>query len=68
MIRDRHPPPDGLWPSLDDITAIAEAALAAIPPVLSAQVKGVAIRVEELCDKETVQDLALPSAFDLLGL
>lgn len=46
-------------PSLDDIAAIAEAALAEIPPVFRDQVSGVALRVDEFPDDETLDALGL---------
>jgi predicted Zn-dependent protease with MMP-like domain len=55
-------------PSLDDIAAIAEAALAEIPPEFRRHVKGVALRVDEFPDDETLDALGLESPFDLLGL
>lgn len=55
-------------PSLDDVVALADTAFAAIPGRLRAMVDGVAIRVEEFPDDETVRDMELDSPFDLLGL
>jgi predicted Zn-dependent protease with MMP-like domain len=55
-------------PSLDDIAEIAEAALAEIPAAFRRHVKGVALRVDEFPDDETLDALDLESPFDLLGL
>lgn len=55
-------------PTLDDIRAMAETALASIPEFLSRHVRGLGIRVEEFPDAETVREMALESPFDLLGL
>ena len=55
-------------PSLDDFIAMAETGFARIPARLRAMVEGVAIRVEEFPDTDTVRDMGLESPFDLLGL
>ncbi len=55
-------------PSLDDIAEIAEAALAEIPPSFRAHVTGVALRVDEFADDETLDALGMEDPFDLLGL
>jgi len=55
-------------PSLDDLAAIAEAALAEIPAELRRHVAGVALRIEEFPDDETLDELGLESPYDLLGL
>ena len=54
-------------PSLDEIAAIAEQALAEIPGPLRL-VDGVAIHVVDFPDEDTVADMELDSPFDLLGL
>ena len=56
-------PPDAI-----DIEALAERALAAIPPRLRQHVAGVGIRVEELPDDETLDALGIESPWDLTGL
>jgi len=55
-------------PSLDDIAAIAEAALADMPGELRAYVRGVALRVDEFPDEETLHAVGLSDPLDLLGL
>lgn len=55
-------------PDLADIETMAHDALATIPRVLREKVEGVVIRVEEFCDTETEEELALESPFELLGL
>ncbi len=55
-------------PSLDDIEAMARAAIAAIPSRLVRHVDGVVVRVEEFPDEETERDMELETPFDLLGL
>jgi predicted Zn-dependent protease with MMP-like domain len=55
-------------PSLDDLAALAERALATIPEVLRAHVGNVVLRVDEFPDEEVERDMELESPFDLLGL
>ncbi len=59
-----HGPP----PSLDDIAALAERALAEIPSRLARHIKGVGIAVEDLADDATLGELGIESAWDLTGL
>ncbi|HZH26379.1 MAG TPA: metallopeptidase family protein [Azospirillaceae bacterium] len=55
-------------PTLDEIEAMAEDALATIPVPLLRHVGNVVIRVEEFPDAETETEMELESPFDLLGL
>ncbi len=55
-------------PGLDDFIAMADSAFARIPKRLRAMVDGVAIRVEDFPDEDTMREMALESPFDLLGL
>jgi predicted Zn-dependent protease with MMP-like domain len=55
-------------PTLADIEALAESALATIPPELRRHVKNLVIRVEDFPDEETEEEMGLESPFDLLGL
>ncbi|MEJ0070781.1 MAG: metallopeptidase family protein [Pseudomonadota bacterium] len=55
-------------PSLDDLAAIAEQALATIPDELRAHVGNVVLRVDDFPDEEVERDMELESPFDLLGL
>jgi len=55
-------------PDLTDIEALAERALAAIPDRLRRHAAGVGIRVEEMPDDETLDELGLESPWDLTGL
>jgi predicted Zn-dependent protease with MMP-like domain len=57
-----------LPPSLGDLEALAERALATIPEELKRHLGRVVIRVEEFPDAETEQDMELDSPFDILGL
>ncbi len=55
-------------PSEDDILALAEQALAALPARLSRHVQGIAILVEDLADEETLAALEIDNAWELTGL
>ena len=55
-------------PSLDELAALAEQALAEIPEELRRMVHGVAIRVDDFPDEATIAEMELDSPFDLLGL
>ena len=55
-------------PSADDIAALAERALAAIPERLRRHVGDVGVAIEEIPDDATLDDLGIESAWDLTGL
>lgn len=55
-------------PALEEIAALAEAALGAIPRRLARHVAGVGIQVDEFPDDETVAEMGLESPWDLTGL
>jgi len=55
-------------PSLEDLMALAEAALAAIPARLVRHLDGVSIMVEERPDDATLEEMGIESAWDLTGL
>jgi predicted Zn-dependent protease with MMP-like domain len=55
-------------PSLADIEALAERALATIPAEVKARLGPLVIRVEEFPDEETEAEMELESPFDILGL
>lgn len=55
-------------PSLADIEALAERALATIPTEVKARLGPLVIRVEEFPDEETEAEMELESPFDILGL
>lgn len=55
-------------PSLADLEALAQRALATIPAELKRHLGPVVIRVEEFPDAETEAEMELESPFDLLGL
>ena len=58
----------GLPPSAEEIVAIAEAALVAIPDGLRSYVQGIAILVEEFAEDEVLDVMGIEDAFNLLGL
>ena len=55
-------------PSAEEITRIAEDALAALPPPFLKQMKNVAIRIEEFADEPTLREMGIDNPFDLTGL
>ncbi|MQX35919.1 metallopeptidase family protein [Roseospira navarrensis] len=55
-------------PSLADLEAMAQEALASIPGPMRRMTAGLAIRIEDFPDEEVCADMALDSPFDLLGL
>ncbi len=55
-------------PSLADIEALAERALAVIPDELKRHQGPVVIRVDEFPDEETEEEMELETPFDILGL
>jgi len=48
--------------------ALAEAALANLPPQLSRHAAGIAILVEDMADEETLEELGIESAWELTGV
>ncbi len=61
-------PPLAPPPSLDELKAVAEAALKTLPDELARHVTGVVIRIADFPDPEIERDMGLESPFDLLGL
>jgi predicted Zn-dependent protease with MMP-like domain len=55
-------------PSLDSFAALAEAALAEIPDEFKRQVEGVALRVDDWPDEDTLRRMRIPHPLGLLGL
>ena len=60
--------PPSTAPTLADIEALAQRALATIPERLKRHVGAVVIRVDEFPDEDTERDMELESPFDILGL
>lgn len=58
----------GLAPSLDEIDALARAALARLPEPFAAHLQGVRLVVEDFADAGTLADLGIEDAFELTGL
>ncbi len=57
-----------LPPSLDEIEALARAALARMPRAFAAHLDGVALQVEEFADAETLAELGIDDPFQLTGV
>jgi predicted Zn-dependent protease with MMP-like domain len=55
-------------PSLAELEAMAQSALATIPDELKRHLGPMVIRVEDFPDEETEEEMVLESPFDLLGL
>jgi predicted Zn-dependent protease with MMP-like domain len=69
MSGHRNPIPGfELPPSLGDIAAMAERALASIPPPFAEHVQDVGVAVEDRADDETLHELGIASAWELTGL
>lgn len=58
----------GKPPSLADIEEIAAREFKRLPAVLAARCRGVAIRIEEFPDEETLAEMEIDSGYDLAGL
>ena len=57
-----------LAPSLAEMQAIAEAALAALPPDFAARLGDIVLRVEDWADAETLATLGIDDPYELTGL
>jgi predicted Zn-dependent protease with MMP-like domain len=55
-------------PTLDEIEAIARAALAALPEPFASHLGDVVLQVEELADEATLAELGIDHPLDLTGL
>ena len=55
-------------PSLSDVVALAEQALADIPDRFTRHARRIAIVVEEMADDETLDAMGIESGYDLTGL
>lgn len=55
-------------PSLDDITQIAQAALADLPEPFAGLTRDVVVRVEDFPDQDVIAEMGLETPFDILGL
>ena len=55
-------------PTLEDIEALAQAAITRLPAVFRAHLRDVLIRIEDFPDDEVIAEMALESPFDILGL
>jgi acetylglutamate kinase len=69
MSGHRNPIPGfGPPPGLDDIAAMAERALASIPPPFAQHVRDVGVAVEDRADDATLRELQIESVWELTGL
>ena len=55
-------------PSAEEIEALAERALNAIPAKLRRHIQNVSIAIEEMADDETLDEMGIESGWDLSGL
>ena len=55
-------------PSPGDLEALADDVLASLPPMFLRPIAGVAIKIEEFPDEDTIAEMDLESEFDILGL
>ena len=55
-------------PDADEVAALAERALAAIPARLARHLGDVGVAIEEMADDDTLDDMGIESAWDLTGL
>jgi acetylglutamate kinase len=55
-------------PSTEDMIRLAEAALAAIPPLLAVHVRGCAILVEDMPDEGVLKEMDIDDPWSLTGL
>ena len=62
------PPGQTLAPTLDEIEALARAAVARLPDTFRAFLNGVRLEVQDFPDDEVVRAMDLESPFDILGL
>ena len=58
----------GTAPSLDEIEALARAALARLPEPFSSHLADIVLRVEDFADDETLAELGIEDPFSLSGL
>lgn len=55
-------------PGLDDIEALAQAAIAALPPAFAGPARAVLLRVADLAPDEILDEMEIDDAYDLTGL
>jgi predicted Zn-dependent protease with MMP-like domain len=58
----------GAPPSIDEIAEIAQRVFAALPAAFTARCQGLAIRVLDFPEDETLAEMGIDSPFDLAGL
>jgi predicted Zn-dependent protease with MMP-like domain len=55
-------------PTIDELSEIAHRVFAALPPAFTARCRGLAIRVLDFAEDETLAEMGIDSPFDLAGL
>ena len=65
---DEPTPHATLAPTLAQLEALADAAIARLPPAFRALVDGVVLRVEEFADDATLDAMGIEDPFELTGL
>lgn len=68
MAADPHPPGTRLAPTIDDLIALADAALEAMPRALAEMARGVAIQVVDWPDDDTLATMDIDDPLELTGL
>ncbi|MCL5775517.1 metallopeptidase family protein [Limibaculum sp. FT325] len=63
-----HAPADLVAPSLADFDRLARAAFEAMPVAFRARCTDLVIRVEDLADEETLDEMGIEDPFELTGL
>lgn len=63
-----HPAAPMLAPGLDDIAAMADAAIAALPPQYHAHARAVALRIEDFAPDDMLDDMGIEDPFELTGV
>jgi predicted Zn-dependent protease with MMP-like domain len=58
----------GAPPSIDELAEIAQRVFAALPAAFTARCRGLAIRVLDFAEDETLAEMDIDSPFDLAGL
>jgi predicted Zn-dependent protease with MMP-like domain len=68
MTSRQTPPAQTFPPTLDEIEALARAAVARLPDTFRRFLDGVRLEVQDFPDEEVMREMGLESPFDILGL
>ncbi|QIK78933.1 metallopeptidase family protein [Sphingomonas piscis] len=55
-------------PSLEELDALARAALTSLPPIFAGHLRDVVLLVEDFADEETLRSVGLEEPFELTGI